>query len=494
MTNPGTPMSSPAVPGNAQSQALAAGPQRNGRALVVAMNAAIRAVRLYPIENAAVQKAIIELGNATERVIDADGQCELRCIGDQFFVNDTRLRLAFDNYAAVASLLALFRHAGLGGLSIPVPPPSRAWVVLLSFLQAPPFEAAIEERADRLRERLAQAGIEAFELIDPTEIVDRDEEEPTARERARRTYARSIEVTREVLTSARLGRSQGLRQAKRAVQGIVDLIMSDSASLLGMTALRDFDEYTFVHSVNVCILSVALGRRLGLTKTQLLDLGLAALLHDIGKARIPLDVLNKQGALDEAEMTLMRTHTWQGVLALFALPTGALRPWRAMTAAYEHHMRIDHSGYPAVVRPRELNFFSKIIAIADAFDAATSERIYSDAPWTPHDALRGMRDNTKLGLDPSLIKAFINLVGIYPMGSLVVLDSYELAVVIAPNPNPVALSRPLVRIIMDDRGNLLDQPDLLDLTAQDDSGQFTRSVLRTEDPEKYALQLGEYFA
>ncbi|MBY0489108.1 MAG: HD domain-containing protein [Gemmatimonadaceae bacterium] len=486
MTGPGTPLSSAAVQG--------AGPQRHGRALVIAMNAAIRAVRLYPIENAAVQKAIIELGNATERVIDADGQCELRSVGDQFFVNDTRLRLAFDNYAAVASLLALFRNAGLGGLSIPVPPPSRAWVVLLSFLHAPPADTPVEDRAERLRERLAQADIAAFELFDLSEVADREEVEPSARERARRTYARSIEVTREVLTSARLGRSQGLRQAKRAVQGIVDMIMTDSASLLGMTTLRDFDEYTFVHSVNVCILSVALGRRLGLTKTQLLDLGLASLLHDIGKARIPLEVLNKQEPLTEDEVALMRTHTWHGVLALFSLPTGALRPWRAMITAYEHHMRIDHSGYPTVVRPRTLNFYSKIIAVADAFDAATTERVYRDAVWTPHDALRGMRDNPRLGLDPSLVKAFINLVGIYPMGSLVVLDSYELAVVIAPNPDPTALSRPLVQIIMDDRGNFVDQPDLLDLTEQDESGQYVRSVLRTEDPERYAIQLGDYFA
>jgi len=486
VTGPGTPLASAAVGGQAS--------QRNGRALVVALNASIRAVRLYPVENTAVQNAIAELGNASERVLEAEQRCELRCVGDQFFVNDVRLRLAFDNYAAVASLLGLFRGSGMGGLLVHEPPASRAWVVLLSFLQSPPLGLAPEGRIDRLRERLAQAGIESVELLDESDPSKLPASAPDVRERARRTYARSLEVTRDVITSARLGRSQGLRQAKRAVQGIVDSIMSDSASLLGLTTLRDFDEYTFVHSVNVCILSVALGRRLGFSKAQLLDLGLASLLHDVGKARIPLDILNKAGALDERELAIMRTHTWQGVLSLFALPTDAMRPWLSMLAAYEHHMRIDFSGYPAVRRPRVLTLYSKIIAVADAFDAATTERVYRDSAWTPHDALRGMRDNRRLGLDPSLVKAFINLVGIYPVGSLVVLDTYELAVVMSPNPQPTALSRPLVRIIMDDRGNPIDAPELVDLTERNAGDQFDRSILRTEDPERYAIQLGDYFA
>jgi HD-GYP domain-containing protein (c-di-GMP phosphodiesterase class II) len=129
------------------------------------------------------------------------------------------------------------------------------------------------------------------------------------------------------MTSARLGRGPGLKRVKRAVQGIVDAILLDSSSMIGLTTLREFDEYTFVHSVNVCILSVALGRRLGLSKPQLLDLGLAALLHDIGKSKLPLELLNKRGALDDAGGRCCRP-TLRGVLTLFSLPTGAGRPWR----------------------------------------------------------------------------------------------------------------------------------------------------------------------
>jgi HD-GYP domain-containing protein (c-di-GMP phosphodiesterase class II) len=246
--------------------------------------------------------------------------------------------------------------------------------------------------------------------------------------------------------------------------------------------------------VNVCILAAALGRRIGLSKVQLLDLGLAALLHDIGKSRIPLALLNKRGQLDQDERLILQRHTWQGVLALFALPTGGVRPWRSMTAAYEHHMCTDLSGYPKVSRTRKLSLFSKIIAVADGFDAATTTRVYQDSPWSPADVLRGMRDNPRLGFDPVVVKAFINLTGIYPVGTVVVLDTFELAIVMRSNPDPTALSRPIIRLLMDERGNLVSDSTPVDLTMRAADGQFARTIIRTEDPQRYGINLGDYFA
>jgi HD-GYP domain-containing protein (c-di-GMP phosphodiesterase class II) len=468
--------------------------QRAARAFVVSLHAAVRAIRLYPVENSAVQKAVADLIAATERVQAAEGQHQLSRAGDYLFINDTRVRLTLENYAAVANVLGLLREAGLGGFVVIDTLTPRAWIVLLAFLQSPPLEYPEEDRLEQLTTRLSQANVHCFELFAPLAETAQGDVELDGKERARQTYVRSLDVTREVMSSARLGKSPGLKRVKRAVQGIVDAILNDSASLIGLTTLREFDEYTFVHSVNVTILSVALGRRLGLTKPQLLDLGLAALLHDFGKSRVPLEVLNKRGSLDDAERAALQSHTWQGVLAMFALPTGSARPWRAMTTAYEHHMRIDLSGYPKPLRDRRLTLFSKIIAVADGFDAATTSRVYQDAPWTPADVLRGMRDNTRLGLDPIIVKAFINLTGIYPVGTLVVLDSLELALVVATNPDSTALSRPLVRLITDALGNRVADALVYDLTACDASGQFHRTVIRTEDPQRYGINISDYFA
>ncbi len=466
--------------------------QRDAKALVTTLHSALRAVRLYPVENSAVHKAVAELQKAMLRCAD-DDVCAVRRTGDWVFVNETRVRLGLDNYAAVAYVLGLLRDACIGGVVVRGAVESRAWVVLLALLQTPPLEYPEEARLGQLSDRLVQAGVAAFTLEAPPDDVLVDDA-VDARERARQTYVRTLGVTREVMTASRMGRSPSLKRVKRAVQAVVDTIMSDAQSLIGLTTLREFDDYTFVHSVNVCILSVALGRRIGIAKPQLLDLGLAALLHDIGKARLPTELLNKRGALDEAEYALVQSHTWQGVLALFALPVGSGRPWRAMLAAYEHHMRTDLGGYPRTVRPRRLSLFSKIIAVADGFDAATTTRVYRDNPWSPAEVLRGMRDNPRLGFDPVMVKAFINLTGIYPVGTLVVLDTFELGLVHAASADPQALARPIVRLLADAQGNFLAESVLVDLTERAKSGVFRRTIIRTDDPDRWGVRVSDYFA
>jgi len=132
--------------------------------------------------------------------------------------------------------------------------------------------------------------------------------------------------------------------------------------------------------------------------------------------------------------------------------------------------------------------------VADGFDAATTTRVYQEAAWSPADVLRGMRDNPRLGFDPVVVKAFINLTGIYPVGTLVVLDTFEMAVVLAANPDVSALSRPMIRILMDERGNPVDDATPVDLTVRREDGQYLRTIIRTEDPERYGINVADYFA
>lgn len=469
------------------------GAQQLARGFVISLHIALRAVRLYPLENAAVRNALAELQAQTARVFTGFGACSIRAVGDYLFVNETRLRLQLDNYAAVAHVLGRMRVAGVGGILVQSQPDARAWMALLTALLQPPMELLQDERVDRMAAKLEAEGVAMFGLeIASDDEIDIDEDDN--HERARQTFMRSLSATRDLLTAPRMGRSPALKQVKRAVQGIVDSILADATSLVGMTTLREFDEYTFVHSVNVCILSVALGRRIGLSKVQLMDLGLAALMHDIGKAQVPLDILNKKGKLDEDEFAVLQEHTWRGVLAMFAMRGSASRAWRSMIAAYEHHMRIDLSGYPKPARTRQPSLFSKIVAIADGFDAATSTRVYQPKPWSPADVVRGMRENPKLGLDPVLVKAFINLTGIYPVGTCVVLDTNELGIVQEASANPEALARPKVRIVFDAAGHRLVDPPLVDLIERAPDGSYRRTIVRTDDPARHDIRTADYLA
>ncbi|HEX6049602.1 MAG TPA: HD domain-containing phosphohydrolase, partial [Gemmatimonadaceae bacterium] len=378
----------------------------------------------------------------------------------------------------------------IGSLRIDALASSKDWLVLLSLLQSPGQDAPTE-RYQVLVGKLDSAGVTAFHLGAPNDDESADRE--LAKERAKRTYSQSVAVTKDLMHSVRMGKSPNIKKIKRVVQGIVDQILNEETSLIGLTAIRDYDEYTFTHSVNVCIFSVAIGRRLGLTKLQLYDLGMAALFHDIGKSRVPVDVLNKASNLTDEEWRLIAAHPWLGVLALFQLRGTQELPYRSMIVAHEHHMKIDLTGYPRPTRPRAVSMFSKIVAVADGFDAATSRRSYQTDPLSPAAVLAGMRDNPRRGFDSVVVKAFINLLGIYPVGTLVVLDTFELAIVHSANPNPEAISRPIVRIVSDERGNIAYPGRNVDLAEKDAEGVYVRTIIKTENPDRYGINVGDYF-
>jgi HD-GYP domain-containing protein (c-di-GMP phosphodiesterase class II) len=465
--------------------------RRAGRSLIYAYHAALRAVKLYPVENAAVQRALADLTSLAREIISAEGELEIRTSGEFIYVNATRLRLDLDNYASFSLLLSLCRRSGLGVQHIDATVTARDWMVFLSLLQGAPGNEEPEQRFESLLSKLDAAAVRAFTLAPPVERDDDQNEK--AKERAKRTYAQSVAVTKDLMTAVRFGKSPNIKKIKRVVQGIVDQILNEETSLVGLTAIRDYDEYTFTHSVNVCIFSVALGKRLGLTKLQLYDLGMAALFHDIGKSRVPADVLNKTEKLTDDEWRMIAAHPWMGVLCLFQLRGTQDLHYRAMLVAHEHHMKIDLTGYPRPIRERQLSVYSKIVAIADGFDAATSRRSYQTEPLNPADVVKEMRDNARRGMDPVIVKAFVNLTGIYPVGTLVVLDTFEFGLVHAPNPIAEMLSRPIVRIVSDDKGNVLFPGYLVDLADRGQDGMFKRTIIKTEQPERYGIRVGDYF-
>jgi HD-GYP domain-containing protein (c-di-GMP phosphodiesterase class II) len=463
--------------------------QEEGRRILTSFYGALSALRLYPLENAAVQQALGELHGLMMRIVEADGSAEIRVVGDFFFLNETRLRLDLANFSTFGSFARALQNHGIGAVEIHPGIQRGEWAPFISILLRKPKP---EDPFEGFMEWLAGTPVQNIDVRPENEIqdADRSEEAVTA---AKRTYAQSVQVARDVLGDVRLGKAVNVRKVKRAVQGIVDQVLSNENSMVTMTTLRDFDEYTFTHCVNVCIFSVIIGQRLGLEKLQLYDLGLGALFHDIGKQRVDYDIINKPGGLTEAEWVLLKEHTTEGLLCLFKMHGFADVPYRQMLMAYEHHMKIDLTGYPQNKRTREPTLFSRIVAVADAFDAGTSVRSYQYQPWPPDAVLREMRDNPKRGFDPILVKALITATGVYPVGTLVILDTHELAVVSEVNKNPDLLHRPKVKVISDPLGVPLSETVTLDLAADDPStGGAARTIIKTTDPQKYGIRVSDY--
>lgn len=464
--------------------------QTEGRALLSAFYAVGQALKLYPLENTAVQNVLDELHRIAERILAREGSIELRMAGDFLFLNDARLRFDLSNYINFSFLSSTLSRHGIGAVEIAPGVGREEWAPFLSLLMR---EEAGEDPFGRFGERLQATPVRNIR-VEPERETGQPRDDDQGKEAAKRTYAQSVQVAREVLTDTRLGKAVNVRRVKRAVQSIVDQVLTNETSMVGMTTLRDYDEYTFTHCVNVCIFSVVLGQKLGLSKVQLYELGLGALFHDIGKMRISPEITNKTGPLNDAEFAEMKDHTALGLLSLFSMHGFSEVPFRAMLLAYEHHMKIDLTGYPPNRRSRSPGLFSRIVAVADGFDAGTSKRSYQALPWPPDGVLREMRDNPKRGFDALVVKAFINITGIFPVGTLVILDTFELAVVVSPNPDPMRIHQPVVKIISNPLGMPLANPESADLSELDPAtGRPRRTIVKTTDPAKYGLNIGDYF-
>jgi len=463
-----------------------------GRGFLVSLYAALRSLKLYPVENTAVQRSLDELAESAGQILSREGEIEVRIAGDFLFVNGARLRLELDNYASFSHVQALLRSFDIGQLVVHDGVSRKEWQGVLSMLLALAGEPTPEDRFQALVERMEQAAITNV-LVQPGESGG-GEDDRASREQAKRTYSHGVAVSKEMVNSIRLGRTTNLKKAKRAVQMIVDQVLNNETSIIGLTTLRDYDEYTFTHSVNVCIFAVALGRKIGLSKLQLYDLGLTALLHDIGKARVPIDILNKPSGLDDGEWRALQNHSWWGALTLFGLRGYDETPYRSILVAHEHHMKTDLTGYPRHIRPRSLGIFSRIVAVADGFDAATSRRAYQTVPIEPDEVLREMWSNPRRGYDPTIVKALINLIGVYPVGTCVILDTFEVAVVNSANPDPQYLNRPVVTLVIDENGAGIPVPGRqVDLSERAPDGSFLRSIVKVTNADRYGLDIGSYF-
>ncbi len=463
--------------------------QEEGRRLLTAFYGALSSLKLYPVENETVQQALTELHGLVDRIVQIDGSAEVRVVGDFFFLNETRLRLDLSNFATFGLFASALHTHQIGAVEV-LPGVQRSeWAPFLSMLLRKPVS---EAPFVGFLERLASAPVEHVQVRSETEVQDPmdDEEKLTA---AKRTYAQSVKVAKDVLGDIRIGKAVNVRKVKRAVQGIVDQVLSNESSMVTMTTLRDFDEYTFTHCVNVSIFSVIIGQRLGLDRIQLYELGLGALFHDIGKQRLDVDIINKAGGLTDEEWAHLKEHPTEGLLLLFDMHGFADVPYRQMLMAYEHHMKTDLTGYPPNKRSREPTLFTRIVSVADAFDAGTSVRSYQHKPWPPDAVLQEMRDNPQRGFDTLVVKVLITATGVYPVGTLVILDTHELAVVAQVNQDPQLLHRPRVKVISDPVGLPLAEPRLVDL-AEDNpaTGGAKHQIIKTTDPQKYGIRVSDY--
>ncbi|GHD78590.1 HD-GYP domain-containing protein [Vogesella fluminis] len=298
--------------------------------------------------------------------------------------------------------------------------------------------------------------------------------------RANRIKSQAHALVRTVMQDVRLGRAVELEQVEPMIESITESVLSNSGALLTLLRIKNKDDYTFLHSVSVGTLMIAFCHSVGMDTDTIHLAGLGGILHDTGKALVPDEILNKPGRLTEAEFDIIKRHPRDGFDILSRTEGIGEIP---LDITLHHHERVDGSGYPHRLNGDTISTLAKMAAIVDVYDAITADRCYHKG-MAPTDALRKIFEWSKYHFDPKLVQAFMRCVGIYPVGTLVLLESGKLGVVIEQHHSN--LLTPKIKVMYSSRSNTYLQPEIIDLSRPLGFGGGDR-IVRHEAPEKWGI-------
>lgn len=313
------------------------------------------------------------------------------------------------------------------------------------------------------------------------------------RKSAIQTYGNAVLSLQDVAQKISTNKRPSIKKTMRLVQNMVDMVVDDNQMFLSLSTIRDYDDYTYTHSINVAILSICMGHKLQLSKSSLETLSLGALFHDLGKIDVPKEILNKPGRLDAGELQQMQKHALDSVRRIIKLKTTRKKKASLILPPFEHHLKYDLSGYPKTPRKKSLSLFGRIICIADVFDAVTAPRIYRPTAWSPDQALGFMLERSGTDFDPVLLKVFINMIGIYPVGTLLMLDDDEMGLVASYSEDEEQKKELQVQLLLSEDDGTFGKGELINMGAWNpESASFNRPVLESLHPSVYGIQPAEF--
>lgn len=460
------------------------GVEASASKVLSALCAARKTVNFYPAGHPLVREALADLLEKLTRLLEHSDSVTFSILGDELFYEDV---LIFDQSPGHVQLIKEVQDHGINTFSFHVGCDERELWEFVSLLCKEPEETRAAGGLAGALMAADVAHVSAGVVKEDESRRDESEDQESELEDARGVYIAAVDLMRDVWTNLRFGRALQVNRVRGVVRSIVDSALENKEAMLELSSLKNYDEYTFYHSVNVAVLSVMVLSMLTLDDRSLVRMGTAAILHDVGKVDIPVSIVNKPGPLNTEEWEVVRRHPIAGAEVLCRSPgIDSI----AVVAAFQHHMGCDASGYPKVGTGGGLHLFSRIVGIADAYDAMTTRRVYSGAKL-PDRALAILMENAGGSLDPVLTKLFINAIGIYPVRTIVLLTTGEVGIVDQLNPREAL--RPKVRVVMDSDGKIC-HPNVVDLTEVGGRGsEPVRSVVRTVYPSELDFDMSIFY-
>jgi putative nucleotidyltransferase with HDIG domain len=438
------------------------------------LTASIKSVTLYPQSHPAVKQPLQELVEVLSSMLREKAEIRLGVVEGVFFLEN---HLFVTPNSAVAELADRLGSRKIDALTI------YEGVTQDDLFRFATLLARRGLKADELFEALERDGVRTIRSgIDHLVYGDTDDLEGSI---PSRTYFEAIQAVRETMSEIENGRIPASDRINAVVDNMVSQTIKDHTTLLGLSMIKDYDNYTFNHSVNVGILALSFAAYLGMDRAALRDVNTAGLLHDIGKTRIDRKIVNKPGKLSSEEYEMMKRHAEMGAEIVGEMKN--INPGVA-DAVLGHHIKHNRSGYPEWARDRKFSDMTEIVAVADCYDAITTLRSYS-IPTLPKGALDIMARLSGTSLDGDMVVQFSEMLGRYPVGSLVRLDTNEIALIVRPHPMESII--PSVKIIFDSHGTVMEKPKLMSLVTAD-GGRYA-SIVAMVDPLLKNVDVRSYF-
>jgi putative nucleotidyltransferase with HDIG domain len=467
-------------------------PTQMGTEFIMAFYRLLKGTTLYNRNNIVIDRLTQECLQVINNIMKSEGRLFLKIVRDNLFFNNHKIHVKADYYSIIRGYLQEMRNRWIGELEFTEEVNGehlKDFIYLLSGL-----EEKNEINYLYVNRQLEYRGIDTIS-VGKLEFFKDEEIYADSKDKKRfsdEVYFKSIGLVKEVVDSVRNQKVLNVRKAKRLMQGAVNAIMQDESSLLGLANIKNYDEHTFNHSVNVAIYAMAIGQRLGVPKKYLSQLGMAGLFHDIGKVSIPKEILDKNGKLSPEELAVVRSHPIMGAETVMRMKEWGELSTRMIDAAFEHHLKYDLSGYPRPTQKRKITLFGKIVALADFYDVLVRPRGDRRFPYVSEKILGIMLERSGKDFDPALVKVFINMIGVFPLGTLALLNTNEMGIVVHIQEDSELIDRPKVMLLQYSDGEY-QKGEVVDLRELDEkTGEFKRTIVKTLDPNDYHINVGEY--
>ena len=466
--------------------------ESHAEAFVLFFKRLLQTARIHEGNNQLTVNAAQKFLETSRQLLSEKAEIVIEARHERLFVQGEKLLLRQQTAPTIFTLLGIFETLSLYGLKfnprVSDISYSQAYQFARILIDAPKKEAPLEW----LRKYMDQDRFEFVDII----YEPQGEGDLTAAQKmelAHRAYSYAYNSVREVSQKIRENHAAGVRKAVRVVQDITDLVFLDKSILMGLSTIRDYDDYTYTHSVNVAVNSICLGHEIGLSRNSLVRLGICGLFHDLGKVDIPIDIINKAGRLNNEEYKKIQQHSLNSVRQILKLEAYRELIAQIILPPFEHHLKYDLSGYPVVNWSKPISLFGRIIEISDVYDALTAPRVYRPTTLSPDRALGFMMTKSGKDFDPILLKWFINMMGVYPAGTLVKLNTGKVGLIYktgAPEDQPM----PKVLVIRKDKDSKqLKTAEMLDLNEMDESaGKYRYTIQKTYHPAQYGIQPAMY--